>query len=123
MRKTHLAICATAALGLCLMSPIGASAFPAADSAGKAYTQTVTGNSPLVQVRAWHRGWHHGWHAGWRGPGRRRGYWGGGYWGGGPYYGYGYGWPYLGFGVGGWGYDYYPGYYPGYYYGGAGCYY
>ena len=51
MRKTNVAIYAAAALGLCLMSPNGASAFPAADGAGKAYTQTVTGKNAVVPVR------------------------------------------------------------------------
>ena len=83
MRKTYIAICATAALGLCLMAPKGASAFPAADSAGKAYTQATTGKSAAVPVYL------------------RRGYWGGrvGFRGG---IGYrrGYGLGYRRFGVG-----------------------
>ena len=81
------------------MVPKGVSAFPAADSASKAYTQTVTGTSAAVPVYfrggfgrvgfgrgiGWRRGW------GWRGVGWRRGYYGG--WG-----GYGLG---LGYGFGG----------------------
>jgi hypothetical protein len=93
MRKIHIAICATAALGFCLMLPEGVSAFPAADSAGKAYTQTATSKSAAVPVyfrRGYGRvglgrgigwrgraigygrgiGWRRGW--GWRGYGWRR---------------------------------------------------
>ena len=97
MRQTHLIICAAAALGLCLMSPNGASAVPAAAGAGTAYAQTVTGKSAAVPVY-WRRGYWggrvglgrgFGW--GWRGVGWRRGYYGG--WG-----GYGLG---LGYGFGG----------------------
>src|SRR3974377_1887237 len=50
MRKTYIAICATAALGLCLMAPKGASAPPAADGAGKAIS-AVAGKSAVTQVR------------------------------------------------------------------------
>ena len=50
MRKTYIAICATAALGLCLMAPKGASALPAADGAGKAIS-SVAGKSTVTQVR------------------------------------------------------------------------
>ena len=124
MRKTHIAICATAALGLCLLVPKGASAFPAADGAGKAYTQTVTGKSAAVPVylrrgywggrRAYwggrwgwrhHAAWRHGW--GWRAR-WRRGYYAG------------WGWPLgLGLGIGATqGYSGYGGYYPAYY---GGC--
>src|SRR5208337_903592 len=110
MRKTNVAIYAAAALGLCLMSPNGASAFPAADGAGKAYTQTVTGKNAVVPVR-WvgHRGWGgrgygFGRGIGWRGAGWRGGYgfgrgfgWRGaglrgGYYGGYGGYGLGLGW-------------------------------
>ncbi len=144
MRKTHIAICAIAALGLCLMVPKGASAFPAADSAGKAYTQTVTGKSAAVQVylrrahwggRGWgwrRAAWRGGW--GWRGAAWRRGYYGGwgwrraawrrGYYGG--WGRYGGGWPVgLGLGIAAAGSPYYGGYYGGYYpsyYRGCGCY-
>ena len=90
MRKIQIAICATAALGLCLMVTEGASAFPAADSAGKAYTQTVEGKSAATPVRYVGRvgrvggyrvgrvglgrgiGYRRGW--GWRGVGLGRGY-------------------------------------------------
>jgi hypothetical protein len=113
MRKFQLAICATAALGFCLMAPKGASAFPAANSASKAYTQTVESKSAATPVRFAGRGvgvgrgigvrrgigfgrgigWRRGW--GWRRVGWRRGWYGG--WG-----GYGLG---LGYGLGtGWGY-------------------
>ena len=93
MRQNHVIICATAALGLCLMSPNGASAVPAAAGAGTAYTQTVTGKSAAVPVY-WRRGYWglgrgYGW--GWRGVGWRRGYYGG-------WSGYGLG---LGYGFGG----------------------
>ena len=106
MRKIHIAVCATAALGFCLMVPKGVSAFPAADSASKAYTQTVESKSAATPVRYAGRvggfrgvgvrgigygrgiGWRRGW--GWRGVGWRRGYYGG--WG-----GYGLG---LGYGLG-----------------------
>jgi hypothetical protein len=92
MRKTHVIICATAALGLCLMSPKGASAVPVAAGAAKAYTQTVSGTTAATPVRWVGRGgwggrgigfgrgigWGgRGW--GWRGVGWRRGYYGGGY--------------------------------------------
>ena len=50
MRKTYIAICATAALGLCLMAPKDASALPAADGAGKALS-AVAGKSAVTQVR------------------------------------------------------------------------
>ena len=98
MRKTHIAICAIAALGFCLMVPKGASALPAADSAGKAYIQTVEGKNAATPVRWAGRvggfggvgvgrgiGWRgRGW--GWRGVGLGLGYgatgWDGGYYGG-----------------------------------------
>ncbi len=50
MGKTYIAICATAALGLCLMAPKDASALPAADGAGKALS-AVAGKSAVTQVR------------------------------------------------------------------------
>jgi hypothetical protein len=50
MRKTYIAICATAALGLCLIAPKGASALPAADGAGKALS-AVASKSAVTQVR------------------------------------------------------------------------
>jgi hypothetical protein len=127
MRKTDLAICATAALGFCLMVPKGVSAFPAAAGADNVYTQTVTGKSAAVPVY-WRRGywggrvglgrgygwgwrraaWRRGW--GWRGVGWRRGYYGG-------WRGYGLG---LGYGLGtGWGGG---GYSSAAYGGGCGCY-
>jgi hypothetical protein len=110
MRKFQIAICATAALGFCLMVPKGASAFPAADSASKAYTQTVESKSAATPVRyagrvggvgfrgVGVRGIGYGRGIGWRGRafgfgrgiGWRRGYYGG--WG-----GYGLG---LGYGLG-----------------------
>jgi hypothetical protein len=129
MRKIQIAICATAALGLCLMVTEGASAFPAADGTGKAYTQTVEGKSAAVPVYlrrgywggrvglgrgiGWRRGWGwrgYGWRGvglgrgwGWRRVGWRRGYYGGWGWGG---YGLGLG---LGYGATGWGGGYYGG--------------
>ena len=145
MRKTNVAIYAAAALGLCLMSPNGASAFPAADGAGKAYTQTVTGKNAVIPVRCAWRWGHGGWGGrGWggrgygfgRGIGWRGGYglgrgfgwrgagWRGGYYGGyGGYGGYGlglgWGWPLgLGLGVGAAATDWGWGGYPGYYGGG-----
>src|SRR5215470_7962108 len=123
MQKIQIAICATAALGFCLMVPKGVSAFPAADTAGKAYTQTVEGKSAATPVR-WAgrvggfrgvglgRGWGYrgvgfgrgiGWRGyGWRGVGLGGGWgWGGAGWGGGYYGGLGYGWGYpVGFGLG-----------------------
>jgi hypothetical protein len=50
MRKTSMAICVTAALGLCLTGPKDASASPAAD-AGKVYAQSVAGKSTATPVR------------------------------------------------------------------------
>ena len=50
MGKTYIAICATAALGLCLMAPKDASALPAADGAGKGLS-AVAGKSAVTQVR------------------------------------------------------------------------
>jgi len=50
MGKTYIAICATVALGLCLMAPKDASALPAADGAGKALS-AVAGKSAVTQVR------------------------------------------------------------------------
>ena len=50
MGKTYIAICATAALGLCLMAPKDASALPAADGAGKVLS-AVAGKSAVTQVR------------------------------------------------------------------------
>jgi len=118
MRKTYIAICATAALGLCLIGPNGASAFPAADSASKVYSQTATSKNAVTSVRWAGRGyggrigfgrgfgyrgigygrgfgWRgvglgrgYGWRGGWRRAGFHRGYYGG-Y---GGYGGYGLGW-------------------------------
>jgi hypothetical protein len=126
MRKIQIAILATAAFGICLMVTEGASAFPAADSAAKAYTQTVEGKTAATPVRwggrggwgargvgfrrgvGWRgRGWRgvglgrgYGWRRwGWRRVGWRRGYYGG--WGSGGYgLGLGLG---LGYGATGWG--------------------
>ena len=50
MGKTYIAICATVALGLCLMAPKDASALPAADGAGKGLS-AVAGKSAVTQVR------------------------------------------------------------------------
>ncbi len=50
MGKTYIAICATVALGLCLMAPKDASALPAADGAGKVLS-AVAGKSAVTQVR------------------------------------------------------------------------
>ncbi len=137
MQKTRLAIFGMAALGLCLIGPRDASAFPAADSSGKIYAQTGTGKSASIPVRwaghaggfghagfgrgigGWRGGVGFGRGFGWRGAGWRGG-WRRGYYGGA---GYGWGWP-LGFGVGlgigatGWGYPGYGGYG---YSGGCGC--
>jgi hypothetical protein len=133
MRKTNIAIFATAALGLCLIGPKGTSAFPAADGSGKIYAQTAIGKSAASPVRwggrvggvgfrgAGWRGGGLGWRgAGWRGAGWRGAAWRGAGWRGrGGYYG-GWGWPVgLGLGLGvaatdwGWGYPSYGGYYSG----------
>ncbi len=134
-KRTYIAVCAMAALGLSLASPKAASAFPAAPIAGKTYTQTVTGNASIpVRWAGGHWGgrggfgWGgpgigvgrgFGWGGpgwGWRGAGWRGGYRG---WGG---YGWGWGWP-VGLGLGlaaATTYPYYGGYYPGYY-GGCSC--
>jgi hypothetical protein len=97
MRKTQIAICATVALGLCLLVPKGASAFPVADGSGKVSAQTIAGKSAATTVRwagrvgGWRGGrvgfrrgigWRGaGWGGGWRGAywrtGWRRGYYGG----------------------------------------------
>jgi hypothetical protein len=84
VRKTQIAICTAATLGLCLVGPQGASAFPAADGFGTVHAQTITDKNAVTLVRwagragGWGRGV--GWRgAGWRG-GWRRGYYGG--WGG-----------------------------------------
>jgi hypothetical protein len=58
MQKTYIALCAAAALGLCLTAPQGASAFPAADAARKAYTQAVTEKSAATLVH-YYRGCHY----------------------------------------------------------------
>jgi hypothetical protein len=144
MRKNQIAICAAAALGLCLMGAKGASAIPTAGGAGKVYAQTVTGNSVATPVRwagrAGRVGWGgrrvglgrgFGWRGrrvglgrgfGWRRVGWQRGYYGG--WGG---YGLGLGWGWPGVGLGtGWGYGggAYTATYGGCYrptYGGCGC--
>ena len=137
MRKTYIAICATAALGLCLAASRDASAFPASD-AGKAYAQTVSTESAATQVRYagggriggiggrgvglgrgvgvrgryFGRGRYVGLGRGigWRRWGWRRRGWG---WG-----GYGLGLGYGGYGLGaGWGGGYAPATY-----GGCGCY-
>lgn len=108
MAKNKLAICAAAALGLCLMGPKVASAFPAAAGQGPVYNGSAAVKSEATPVRwggwGWRgAGWRGGW--GWRGVGWRGG-WGG--------YG-GWGWPVgLGLGLattgwgwgGGWGYPY-----------------
>jgi hypothetical protein len=127
MQKNHIAICAAAALGLCLMGAKGASAVPTAGGADKVYAQTVTRESVATPVRwagragrvgwggrraglrygvGWRgRGWRRaglGYGVGWRGRGWgwRRAGWRRGYYGG--WGGYGLG---LGFGLGtGWGY-------------------
>ena len=63
MGKTYIAICATAALGLCLMAPKDASALPAADGAGKALS-AVAGKSAVTQVRYAGRAGAAGFHRG-----------------------------------------------------------
>src|SRR5215469_3221587 len=149
MRKIQIAICATAALGLCLVITEGASAFPAADSSDKAYTQTVDGKSAATPVRwagragvrgvgfrrgvglgrgyGWRRvglGRGYGWRrAGWRrGWGWRRVGWRRGYYGGWGGYGLGLGFGFpFGFGTGlGYGGGYAPATYGGCY-SGCGC--
>ncbi len=55
MRKIQLGLLAGAALGLCLMGS-GASALPAVDGSGKAYSQTVTDKSVTTPVRFAGRG-------------------------------------------------------------------
>ena len=92
MRKIHIAVCATAALGFCLMVPKGVSAFPAADSASKAYTQTVESKTAATPVRFAGRGVGVRGIGFGRGIGWRRGFYGGGW-------GLGWGWP-LGLGAG-----------------------
>jgi hypothetical protein len=134
VRKTQLAFCAAAALGLCLIGS-SASAFPAADGSGKDYSQTVTDESATTPVRwagragGWGgRGIGFGRGIGWRGRGigfgrgigwRRAGWRGG--WRRGGWGGYGWGGPVglgLGLGATGVGYSSYGGYYGG---GGGGC--
>jgi len=53
MQKVHIAACAAAALGLCLISPNGAAAVPAAPESGKIYNQVTKGDNGLIQVRAY----------------------------------------------------------------------
>jgi hypothetical protein len=93
MRKTYMAICATAALGICLTGPKDASAAPVAD-AGKVYAQTVSGKSAVIPVRGPGGGF------GGRGIGAGRGI-GGGF--GGRAVGAGVGWGGRAVGVRGWG--------------------
>ena len=109
MRKTNIAICAMTALGLCLMGPKGASAFPAGADTGQIYGQATTGKDGVIKGRAFRGGGFRGGGfrgggfrgAGWRGGFRGVGWRGAGWRGRGGYYG-GWGWPVgLGLGLGG----------------------
>jgi hypothetical protein len=136
MRKTNVAICAAAALGLCIMMPEGTAAFSAGADPGKVYSQVAADENGVTEVRfrgarvrgagvrgvgfrgVGFRG------AGWRGVGWRRGFRGAAF----RRRGFGWGRP-IGLGVGiaaaDRGYGGYGGYYPAAYgggcFGGCGC--